>query len=749
MKKTFTVLMFFALHGLVVAQETIAIKLTDAKTLNSIPYAHIFNQSTKRLVTSNENGIFRVEGTSKDTIKISVLGYVTEVFVFSKLKQLKEVRLDATYEYLNEVVIEANQIKNLGVQHIDKLSLKLQPVNTAQDLLKTVSGLFIAQHAGGGKAEQIFLRGFDNDHGTDFGVFLDDIPINLSSHAHGQGYADMHFIIPELIQDGDYYKGPYELKNGNFVVSGAARFKTKNELSKNSVKLEVGDYGYQRALLALNLTPNNKLFTKSNYESSYLAIEGTLNKSFFDAPQKFKKISGLFKYNAELNDNTSLTFTSSYFNSEWDASGQIPLRAVNDGSLNWFGAIDDTEGGATARFNSVVKITSLLENEQSISNQLYFSNNQYQLFSNFTFFLNNPIEGDMIEQIENRNILGYTFEYERKDTFKNTNLHTILSAGFRSDWINSALDASPNREKIATITKDKITEVNYWVYVKENWQLNSQVLLQFGSRFDMFTFEILDQKGTNMSGKRDAFLVSPKASLFYNPVNNIQLFLKGGSGYHSNSTHAAIEDKTTHPLPKALAADIGTEFRIGGKFIASVALWTIKSDSEYIFVADTGDFENNGSSLRKGVDVSSKINPLKNIWLNISANYSKGKLLDAPKNENSIPAAPVFTSTGSIVYKHSNGLNLYLGAKFMGERPLNEDESVMEKDYFLLDASIHKTFKNIEIGLSVQNLFNIKWKEAVFYDASRLKNEVLDGVEDVHFTPGTPRYVKGSISYNF
>lgn len=748
MKKTKLFVLLFALHGIVVAQNNIAIKLTDAKTLNSIPYAQIFNQSTKSLATSNENGMFYVEGSSNDSIKISSLGYVSEVFTYSKLKQKKEVKLAASFEYLKEVIIEANQIKNIGVQHIDKLSLKLQPLNTAQDLLKTVSGLFIAQHAGGGKAEQIFLRGFDNDHGTDFGVFLDDIPINLSSHAHGQGYADMHFIIPELIQDADYYKGPYEMKNGNFAVSGAARFKTKNELDKNSIKLEVGDYGYQRGLLMLNLTPKNKLFTKTNYESAYIALEGTLNKSYFESPQKFKKVSGLFKYNAELGDKTSLAFTSSYFNSTWDASGQIPLRAVENGTLNWFGAIDDTEGGATARFNSVLKITSLFEKEQRISNQIYYSNNQYQLFSNFTFFLNNPIGGDMVEQVENRNILGYTFEYERKDKVINTNLNTTLSLGFRSDWINSALYSSIEREKINVKDKNKVNEINYWAYVKENWQINSKVLLQFGSRFDFFKFEIKDQLGSHISGNRDAYRISPKVSLFYNPVKNIQLFVKGASGYHSNYSHAAVGDKDTHPLPKALAVDIGSEFRIGDNFIATVALWTIKSDAEYIFVADAGEFENNGSSLRKGVDISSKVNPFENVWINLSANYSRGKLLDAPKNGNSIPAAPRFTSTASVIYKHPKGLDLYLGARYMAKRPLIEDESVFAKKYFLMDASINKTFNKINVGLSAQNLFNIKWKEAVFYDASRLKNEVV-GVDDIHFTPGTPRYVKFFISYNF
>ncbi len=749
MKKINFLLIFVALHGMVVAQENLTIKVIDATSFTSIPYVDVYNQTSGVFTSTNENGVFHIKGALTDVIKISSLGYISEVFLLKKIKGKKQISLTSSNEYLKEITILASRRQNIGVQHIDKLSLKLQPINNAQDLLKTVSGLFIAQHAGGGKAEQIFFRGFDNDHGTDFGVFMDGIPINLSSHAHGQGYADMHFIIPELIQDADYYKGPYELKNGNFSVSGAARFKTKNELEGNMVKLEVGQYGYQRGLLLFNMTPNERLFSKDKYESAYFALEGTLNRSYFDAGQHFKKISSLFKYNVELGNQTSLSFVSSYFTSSWDASGQIPLRAYENGSIPWFGAIDNTEGGETARLNSSLKVTSVLENDQTITNQLYFVNNKYQLFSNFTFFLNDPVNGDMIAQNESRNVLGYIFEYERKDALNSTKLSTTFSAGFRSDWINSALWSAVSKEYKEVKNKNALSETNYWGYVKENWQLSPNLVLQFGTRFDYFTFKVEDKLGTNVSGSQNAFRWSPKISVFYNPVQNIQLFIKGGSGYHSNYTQAAVKDKNIHPLPKAIAMDVGSEFRIGDKLIASVAAWALKSNSEYIFVSDTGSYENNGSSFRKGIDIAAKFNPIDNFWINTSANWSRGILLDVPNTENSIPSAPRFTNTSSIVYTYAkHKMEFYLGSRYMAKRPLNEDESILAKDYFILDASINKIFHNFKIEVSAQNLFNIKWKEAVFYDTSRLKNEVL-AVDDVHFTPGTPRYIKAALSYNF
>lgn len=748
LKKTISSILFFALYGIVTGQNSTSVRLTDAENTSGIPYAHVLNKTSGAMTTSNENGVFSISGNPTDSIRISSLGYKIKVYALNQLQSNKSAQLNPSQEYLKEISVVADEIKNIGTQRIDKIGLKLIPINNSQDLLKTVGGLFIAQHAGGGKAEQIFLRGFDNDHGTDFAAYIDDIPVNLPSHAHGQGYADMHFVIPELIEDAEYYKGPYEAKNGNFAVSGAARYKTKSGLTENSIKLDFGQYGYQRGLMLLNLTPNNRLISKNKTERAYLALEGTFNDSYFESPQNFEKYSGLFKYNTQLNDRTALSVMSAYFKSHWKASGQIPLRAVNSGDLGWFGAIDDNEGGNTSRLNTSLKLTSFLNNNQQISNNIYFVHNEYALYSNFTFFLNDSVNGDMIEQLENRNIFGYTFAYDRKDKVGNTSWAGTFSAGVRSDWVNLALNTTALRTVTEEINKSIVNEVNYWAYAKENIKLNPQFNLQLGMRLDYFTFKLNDKIDHANSGIREAVRISPKASLFYNPTENVQLFAKAGSGYHSNYTHAAVTDRDIHPLPKALSADLGTEFKIGDKFISTVALWTIKSDAEYIFVADAGEFENNGSALRRGIDISAKYSPTKNLWFNLSTNYSKGTLLDEPDDANSIPSAPRLTSTASLIYKYKKNLDLYLGTRYMAERPLNEDESVMAESYFLTDATIQYTLNKIQLGFSVQNIFNNKWKEAVFYDASRLQNEV-NPVDDIHFTPGTPRFVKVSVRYNF
>ncbi|BDS11209.1 TonB-dependent receptor [Aureispira anguillae] len=750
MRSYFFVLIFFFFffHSSLFAKEEVHAQIVEHQTGLAIPFVNVFNKQTKVVAASNDVGWFRIEGSPTDTIEFSCLGYKTQTVIFRDIIAAPQIKLEVGSEYLQEISIVADRNTTLGTQQIDKIDLKLMPANNAQDLLRTMSGVFIAQHAGGGKAEQIFLRGFDNDHGTDFAVFVDGIPINLSNHAHGQGYADMHFMIPELIQDADFYKGSHEIQNGNFAVSGAARFKMINGLSKNSIKLDIGQYGFLRGLVRLNLTPKNRFFSKKNYEKAFLAIEGTLNRGFFEADQKFKKLNAVFKYNTQIGSSTSLTVGASYFKSSWDASGQIPLRAVTNNTIGWFGAIDDTEGGSTGRINASIKLASLLGKNQRINNFAYYSNNQYQLFSNFTFFLNDSLNGDMIDQVEQRNLFGYTFEYHRNDKlFARTTLKSTISAGIRADFTHSKMLSSIQRKALAINDNNNVQEINYWLYIKERWRLNEQWIVQFGTRLDLFQFKVNNQLEQSSKG-RIAHRFSPKISIFYNPIPELQLFLKGGSGFHSNYAQAAVENLSVDPLPRALSADFGGVARIAKKWIVSATTWLIQSDAEYLFVPDAGEFEDNGKSLRYGLDFSTKYEPIRNLWLNLALNYSYGILLEEPEDANSIPSAPRFTSTASISYNHPIGIDAYIGMRYMGIRPLIEDESVMADPYFLLDASLSYTYKSLTFGVSAQNLLNSQWMEAVFYDASRLRQETMP-VDDFHFTPGTPIFIKGSATYTF
>ncbi|KXJ04670.1 hypothetical protein AC249_AIPGENE20621, partial [Exaiptasia diaphana] len=258
-------------------QEVKSIRIQNGANGQPVPEVKVYNRNRRELSVSDENGVVSIVGESPDSIIFRSFGFESEMVRFEGLKTT--VELKQSQQIIDEVSVVARQQRDPGASNLDALTLKLLPMNNAQELLRTVSGLFIAQHAGGGKAEQIFLRGFDNDHGTDFAVYYDGMPVNIANHAHGQGYADMHFIIPETIQGAEYYKGPHEMKNGNFAVSGAARYRTKAGIDRSMVKLELGDFQTQRAVAMMNLTPRKKLFSKKFDEQSYIAVEGNLTNS--------------------------------------------------------------------------------------------------------------------------------------------------------------------------------------------------------------------------------------------------------------------------------------------------------------------------------------------------------------------------------------------------------------------------------------------------------------------------------------
>ncbi len=724
--------------------------IKDASTGYNIPDVSIAVLEQNKGTISSQDGHYQLKlPAGAYSIEYSATGYtpIIKKIILKGEEHIQHIGLHFSETELSEVIIQSDKKKEIGVNNVSKISLKLRPVNSAQDLLKTVPGLFIAQHAGGGKAEQIFLRGFDNDHGTDFAVFVDDIPVNLSSHAHGQGYADMHFLIPETVGDANYYKGPHEASLGNFAVSGAALYTTKSRLNRNAIKLEYGQYDFVRALAMVTLL-DKKNFLSKNYENAYIAVEGTYNKSFFDSPQNLRRLNTFSKYTLDINDKNTLTTSMSTFHSNWNASGQIPKRAVLTGIIDRYGAIDDSEGGDTERIHVNAQLESNLSSQLSFKNQVYYLSNIYNLYSNFTFFQNDPVNGDMIHQSENRDVFAYNGKLSLNSTIGNLKSKTHIGFGIQHNNNKTKLNNNIKREQLEIVNTFKVKETNYSLYLKEQLQLSNKLTLLAGIRGDYFTFNLEELFPEPGKDDNDAFRLSPKLSLFYDLTKNIQLYAKASSGFHSNYSQAAVRQKSIHPLPKAIGYDLGTEFKIGKKLVANLASWYLKSDAEFVFVSDGFEFENKGRSERIGGEASFRYQPLPYFWLDTDLNYSYGTLLDEPKEANKIPSAPRFTSTGGATLKLKNGIKGSLRYRYLAERPLVEDESIKAADYFLMDAVFNYSKPSYEIGLSVENIFDQKWTEAVFYDSSQLQDESAP-VDDFHFTPGTPFLAKLSITYFF
>ncbi len=651
----------------------------------------------------------------------------------------------STFTTLREVKISADP--NRIFLPISKIDIAIKQVNNSQEVLRLVPGLFIGQHAGGGKAEQIFMRGFDIDHGTDILLTVDDMPVNMVSHAHGQGYADLHFVIPELIENATFKKGTYYADKGNFATSGFVDFKTINHLKQNNIKLEAGMFDTYRAMGAINLLNET---SRNNGHSAYVAGEYMFTNGYFEAPQDFNRLNLFAKYVGKLNTNNTLNISASNFESSWNASGQIPERAVQQGLIGYFGAIDPNEGGSTYRKNINALLSTTLKNGAVLKNRIYFSKYDFTLFSNFTFFKVDPVNGDQIKQKENRNLLGYNSSYEVISFIGNKKLRTEAGINIRQDISNdSELSRTKNRTEILErISLGDINETNLSAYINESLSLTEKFTLNAGLRFDHFIAKYTDKLNPSGSGKENASIVSPKLNLFYHYNDKTQFYISAGRGFHSNDTRAVVSQKGLEILPAAWGYDIGTIMKPLPNLLINTAFWYLKLDQEFVYVGDEGIVEPSGRSVRYGVDVSARYEPVKWLIIDADLNYAKPRSIDEPKGADYIPLAPIFTATGGISFKNQHGAQISLRNRYMADRPANEDNSTIAKGYFVHDLFINYPYKKFDFNVSIQNLFNVKWKETQFDTESRLRNEA-DPITEIHFTPGTKFYLKASLNFRF
>ncbi|WP_020531140.1 TonB-dependent receptor [Flexithrix dorotheae] len=679
-------------------------------------------------------------------LEVSHIGFKTRLIpINSKSHEGFELTLEEGELELEEVSISANKEREVNL--ISAIDLQLRPVNNAQEILRAVPGLFIAQHAGGGKAEQIFLRGFDIDHGTDITLSVDGIPINMVSHAHGQGYSDLHFIIPETIEQLHFEKGPYYANKGNFNTAGFAEYQTKKTLDRNMLKLEAGAFGTFRTVGMINILPEKM---QEKHQHAYLAGEFFRSDGYFESPQDFKRMNFLGKYHGKVGNNSWLTATVSNFYSQWMASGQIPERAVKSGEITRFGAIDDTEGGETSRQNVNLKFMHKTGDQGWLSHQIYYSHYDFELYSNFTFFLNDPENGDQIRQKEERNLFGYTSEYRRHFHLAGLTVSSTSGIGFRYDDVNdNELSSTINR----SFTKERISlgdvnEGNVFAYGDLTWPLASKLNMTTGLRLDYFQFNYQDKLAQTESDKNH-LLLSPKLNFDYVLNNKITFYLKSGIGFHSNDSRVAVtKENRAETLPRAYGIDLGGLIKPTPHFILEWTLWALKLDQEFVYVGDEGIVEPSGKTFRTGIETSLRyqINP--KLFADVDFTLTRARATEEEEHEAYIPLAPNFTSTGGITWKVSKGLSGSLRYRYLHDRPANEDNSLVAKGYFISDAVINYTIENFQFGASVENIFNTEWNEAQFATTSRLKNEPAP-VTEIHFTPGTPVFVKGSITYSF
>lgn len=701
-------------------------------------------------------GRFRLSGLAAGTytLRATGLGHGSRrqtITLATGETQTLTLALPAVALNLREVTVAQPRDPNQSLAAISNIDKLLRPVNSAQDLLPLVPGLVIAQHAGGGKAEQIFIRGFDVDHGTDFNVSIDGLPVNMVSHAHGQGYADMHFVIPETVDALRVYKGPYTARFGDFATAGSGEFSTKTSLENSLAKVEIGRFDTRRAVVLLDVLPAGKHLLSKHTESAYLASEYTFTNAYFDSPQDFRRFNGLGKYTGLLSERTSLMLLGSHFTSRWDASGQVPERAVRQGLISRFGAIDNTEGGSTSRTNATAVLTTALPHDAVLRQQAYYSRYDFNLYSNFTFFLDNPDQGDQIRQTDGRNIYGYTGTYERTGQLGTKALRSTFGLGTRIDDVNLALRNSVKRQVTGTIVSGRVSQQNLHAYLDETLTLTDQLTLNAALRADVFTFRFRGEQEAEALGRATKARVSPKLNLYYDLSPNTQLFVRSGLGFHSNDARAVVVNRNDSlpALPRAIGYEAGSTFKPVPALVVNSAFWALHLEDELVYVGDGGFTESAGRTRRFGADVALRYQLSRVLFADVDLNYARGRLVGAAEGENYIPLAPSFTTVGGLTLKQPRGLSASLRYRHLNTRPANEANTVQAKGYFLLDAVASYAVGRFVLGASAENLLNVEWNQAQFDTLSRLPGEAAGGVSELHYTPGTPFFVKGSVSVLF
>ena len=618
---------------------------------------------------------------------------------------------------------------------------ELLPHGRPADVLRLVPGLIMSQHQGGGKAEQYMLRGFDADHGTDVALFVDGMPVNLRSHAHGQGYADLHFLIPETIKQVDAFKSPYYVEYGDFATAGAIDFVTLDTVPENLVEAAGGSFGTQRYLTLLSPTRDRV--------KTLFALEAYTSDGPFDRPQDYKRLNAFAKASATLGDGVDGSIWASYLRSSWFGSGQIPARAVRAGLIDRFGSIDNSEGGRTERASVNGQLRFKPSEADLLTVRAWGQYYSLDLFSNFTFFLDDPANGDGIKQTDrDRLVGGLDTRYEHRGTVLGVPVQSMAGVQYRVDRSRVILGTQADRHLLARTQDVSFVEQSVSPMVKLDLAPLPWLRVVTGARGDIFHYDVrnnLTDSAERLDGNQTRAVPSVKANLVLGPWHQTEFFANFGTGFHSNDARAVILDPRLPALPQARGYELGVRSKILPRVEVSATYWALDLKSELVFAGDDGTTEARGPSHRQGWEVTTRIRLLD--WLTWSGNVT---LTDSAfDNGQAIPLAPRMTARADLTARLPWGLSASAAMRYVSNRYADESRQQIARGYTLLDLSARYRYKNLEAFLSVENLANAEWREAQFFFESRLPGEPAGGVPDIHYTPGNPRTFLGGLALRF
>jgi hypothetical protein len=622
-----------------------------------------------------------------------------------------------------------------------------RPVLRAGELLETVPGVIVTQHSGSCKANQYFLRGFNLDHGTDFRITVDDIPVNMPSHGHGQGYSDLNFLIPELVDTVRYKKGAYYADEGDFSAAGAAEFSYVNALPKQLLSLTGGDFGYERLLAADS--------TKYGGGDLLGAFEVDRNNGPWVHPDDYHKLNGVLRWNRGDAGN-GFTLTAMGYNGTWSSTDQIPERAVDEGLIDRFGAIDPSDGGSSYRYSLAADWRRGTDSSLTRASA-YVLRYWLNLFSDFTYFLDDPVHGDQFEQLDDRTVTGFQVQHQWGFDWSGRAVETEVGLQVRNDSINNGLNHTEDQQLLSVTSRDQIEQVSGGPYAQARVNWTPWLRTVTGLRADEYYADVKSNIDAN-SGHRQSAILSPKLAIALGPWSDSEFYVDYGYGFHSNDARGAtihVDPKTFQPvdqvtpLVRAKSTDVGFRTSAIPNLETSVTVFRLDLDSELVFSGDAGDTEPSRPSRREGVELQNFYRPRP--WLTLDADYaySRARFTDFDPVGDHIPGSIQSALSAGLTFDGNGPWFGSLRDRYFGPRPLIEDDSVRSKASNLLNLRIGHRFPNgVSLAGEVFNLLNNEVSDIDYYYESQLRGEPAP-VNDIHFHPAESRSVRLQLEWRY
>ena len=679
---------------------------------------------------------------------------VTRVDTVMHLSLSADVTVIAKRTFANLADVE-NPAENLvGIAQsssqgaITSRQLEVRPMMRSGEVFETVPGVIITQHSGEGKANQYFLRGFNLDHGSDFAMSVAGTPVNMPTHAHSQGYSDINFLIPELVAGVQFSKGPYFGDQGDFATAGSANINYASSLDKSVAHVSLGAYDFSRLFVAVSPQVRNG--------HVLAAFEVSNNSGPWAIPDSYKKLNGVLRY-SQGDPVNGFVFTFMGYRGKWNATEASPQRAVNQGLIDRFGTIDTTDGGDTYRY-SVGGEWQRGSNAKLTKITAYGMGYDLDLISNFTFYLDDPVHGDQVEQVDKRFVTGAKITHRRLSKFAGHNVQNTFGALIRNDDIAEiGLYHTEERVRIETRGKDAALVTSAGGYAQNEVECAPWLRTLGAIRLDGSRYRV-DALNPVNSGVTTAAMVSPKGGLTLGPWKSTEIYLNAGTGFHSNNALGTTHQFDTQgnpidpvtPMVRAKGAEVGVRTVAVPRLQTTVSLWRLGLASELVYNGDLGASEPGPASSRYGVEIANYYSPTKWLVFDGAVSFSRARFSGGDEGGQYVPeAVGTVVSAGASIDGYRR---IFAGVRlrYFGSRPLVEDNSVRSDATTLVNLQAgYQIGSRVRVNADLFNLLDAKDSDIAYYFASRLRGEPLEGVEDTHFHPVVPRTLRVSLVVGF